>query len=147
MIAPGTGLAPFRSFIQERTILSNVNFSSWRLYFGCRWKEIDYIYRIELETALYDGVLDGLYLAFSQECRKKTYLQDLLKYHAKDLWRFIEYQKAIIYTCGSYIIGKAVRNSLMDIIIRFGKYKKIKQAQYEFELLLKTRRYVQELWG
>lgn len=147
MIAPGTGLAPFRAFIQERTLFPNINFGSWRLYFGCRWKEIDYLYRIELETAVHDGVLDGLYIVFSQECRKKKYLQDLLKGHSKDLWNLIKYQKANIYVCGSFVVGKAIRNSLMDIMIRFGNWKKVKQVQNEFELLIKNKRYIQELWG
>jgi len=147
MIGPGTGIAPFRAFIQERRHFQNErDYGHWRLYFGCRWRDVDYLYKEELEKAKEDGVLDELHLAFSREGDKKVYVQDLLREHGEELAALMK-KRCHIYVCGASAMGKDVRNAFIDILMKHGKRKRREQAESELDLMIQTHRYVQELWG
>ena len=80
MVGPGTGIAPFRGFLQERAKLnaSGVSLGPALLFFGCRHPEMDYIYQEELEGYVNDGTLTALHVAFSRETDKKVYVQQKL---------------------------------------------------------------------
>jgi cytochrome P450/NADPH-cytochrome P450 reductase len=100
MIGPGTGLAPFRAFLQERVMQkgSGAQLGPAMLFFGCRAPDEDFLYRKELEAMAKEGIVD-LQVAFSRHEGKKTYVQDLLLAQRKAVWSLIR-AGAHIYVCG-----------------------------------------------
>jgi cytochrome P450 / NADPH-cytochrome P450 reductase len=100
MIGPGTGLAPFRGFLQERHALKarGQRLGPAMLFYGCRHPEEDYIYRDELEACAGEGLVD-LHVAFSRLDGRRTYVQDLIAERADDVWRLID-SGATVYVCG-----------------------------------------------
>jgi cytochrome P450/NADPH-cytochrome P450 reductase len=100
MIGPGTGLAPFRGFLQERASrkAKGAALGPAMLFFGCRHPEQDFLYAEELKAFAADGVAD-LYTAFSRADGKKTYVQHLIAQEKDKVWRLIE-QGAIVFVCG-----------------------------------------------
>ncbi|WP_211745731.1 cytochrome P450 [Paenibacillus sp. Marseille-Q4541] len=101
MIGPGTGVAPFRGFIQARRVLQqqNANLSEAHLYFGCRNPEHDYLYKEELVAAEQDGLVQ-LHTAFSRvNGQDKCYVQHLMKQDGELLLGLLE-QGAKMYICG-----------------------------------------------
>lgn len=102
MIGPGTGLAPFRGFIQERDYLIKQNkpVGDTILYFGCRKKAEDYLYREELENYVESKAITKLYLAFSRDQPEKVYVTHLLRQNMKETWDVINEQNGHVYICG-----------------------------------------------
>jgi cytochrome P450/NADPH-cytochrome P450 reductase len=100
MIGPGTGLAPFRGFLQERAALkaNGAKLGPALLFFGCRHPEQDYLYADELKSFEASGVTE-LHTAFSRADSPKTYVQNLVSAHKERVWSLIE-QGAITYVCG-----------------------------------------------
>jgi cytochrome P450/NADPH-cytochrome P450 reductase len=101
MVGPGTGLAPFRGFLQERATLQaqGHTIGPSLLFFGCRHAEQDFIYEDELRAFEQQGVT-RLAVAFSrQDGQPKTYVQDQLLKCQDEVWRLIE-AGAVIYICG-----------------------------------------------
>merc|ERR1712012_1103132 len=91
------------------------------LFFGCRRRESDYLYRDELEGALGpDGCLSELHLAFSREGPEKVYVQHKIKEQGAKLWPLIDKQKARIFVCGATSMGKSVRAEFLEIIKTHG---------------------------
>jgi len=116
MIGPGTGLAPFRGFLQERAFRHADGAALGRavLFFGCRRADSDFLYRDELETWAREGFVE-LHLAFSREQPEKHYVQDLLAEHASDVWSLLE-AGAVVYVCGDGSeMEPAVRAALIAI--------------------------------
>ncbi|HSY57223.1 MAG TPA: NADPH--cytochrome reductase, partial [Bradyrhizobium sp.] len=100
MIGPGTGLAPFRGFIQERAAqrASGATLGPAILFFGCRNPEQDYLYADELKAHAANGITE-LFTAFSRGGGAKTYVQDLVAAEKDRVWALIQ-AGAIIYVCG-----------------------------------------------
>ena len=100
MVGPGTGIAPFRGFLQERAILKSdgKKLGPSMLFFGCRHPDQDYIYHDELEGFEKDGITD-LHVAFSRQDKSKVYVQDLIRQNRDQVWKMIE-NGAHIYVCG-----------------------------------------------
>jgi cytochrome P450 / NADPH-cytochrome P450 reductase len=100
MIGPGTGLAPFRGFLQERAALKarGASLGPAMLFFGCRHPEQDFIYADELKAFAASGIAE-LHTAFSRAEGPKTYVQHLVAAQKQRVWNLIE-QGAIIYVCG-----------------------------------------------
>ena len=100
MVGPGTGLAPFRGFLQERAALKakGANLGPAMLFFGCRHPDQDYLYADELKAFEASGISE-LHTAFSRAEGPKTYVQDLVAAQKDRVWSLIE-QGAIIYVCG-----------------------------------------------
>jgi cytochrome P450/NADPH-cytochrome P450 reductase len=100
MIGPGTGLAPFRGFLQERAALKTrgATLGPAMLFFGCRHPEQDFIYADELKTFAADGVTE-LHTAFSRAEGPKTYVQHLVAAQGERVWSLIG-QGAVVYVCG-----------------------------------------------
>lgn len=100
MVGPGTGVAPFRGFLQERAIAKTKGaaLGDAVLYFGCRHPDQDFLYRQELEGFAAEGVAD-LRVAFSRKEKAKVYVQDLVREDRDRLWAMIE-AGARIYICG-----------------------------------------------
>jgi cytochrome P450 / NADPH-cytochrome P450 reductase len=100
MIGPGTGLAPFRGFLQERAAqrAKGATLGPAMLFFGCRHPEQDFLYADELKAFAVGGICE-LHTAFSRFDKQKTYVQHLIAAQKEKVWRLIE-QGAIIYVCG-----------------------------------------------
>ncbi len=100
MVGPGTGLAPFRGFLQERAALKarGAKLGPAMLFFGCRHPDQDYLYAEELK-AFAAGEITELHTAFSRAGSPKTYVQNLVAAHQERVWDLIE-KGAIIYVCG-----------------------------------------------
>ena len=101
LVGPGTGVAPFRGFLQERAALAadGVRLGQAMLFFGCRNPEQDFIYQDELRAFAAQGLVD-LHVAFSRaDDRPKTYVQDLICSEADAIWQLLE-TGAVIYVCG-----------------------------------------------
>ncbi len=97
MIGPGTGIAPFRAFLEERAA-SGTKGKSW-LFFGNQHFEYDFLYKDELENFLDCGALSKLDLAFSRDSAQKVYVQDRMLEHGAELWSWLQ-EGAQIYICG-----------------------------------------------
>jgi cytochrome P450 / NADPH-cytochrome P450 reductase len=100
MVGPGTGLAPFRGFLQERAArkAKGATLGPAMLFFGCRHPEQDYLYADELKAFAANGITE-LHTAFSRAETPKTYVQNLIAAQQERVWALIE-QGAIIYVCG-----------------------------------------------
>lgn len=98
---PGTGLAPFRGFVQERHFYKTQGkpVGETILYYGCRNRAEDYLYEEELKYFVDEKVLE-LYVAFSRDQEEKIYVTHLLKQHGEKLWKLIKEDNASIYVCG-----------------------------------------------
>jgi cytochrome P450 / NADPH-cytochrome P450 reductase len=100
MIGPGTGLAPFRGFLQQRAALRErgSHLGPAMLFFGCRHPDQDFLYRDELEAYAAAGIVE-LHVAFSRLGDTKTYVQHLIEEQADRVWELLA-QDAVIYVCG-----------------------------------------------
>lgn len=149
MIGPGTGIAPMRALLQERECQKTqrkLNVGKNILYFGCKKRSQDYIYREELEKYKNDGILTDLHLAFSREQAKKVYVQDLLAANAKETFNLIEKEGAYVYVCGGVKMGSDVTETLRQIVKDHGKFSSDDAKEY-IQKMTTSGRYVQELWA
>lgn len=118
MIGPGTGIAPFRGFLQERRALGHTG-PNW-LFFGEQHAATDYYYRDEIEQMHADGLLTELDLAFSRDQRDKVYVQHLMRKRGAQLWRWLQ-DGAQLYVCGTADpMAKDVEGALCDIAAEHG---------------------------
>ncbi|UPA28186.1 MAG: hypothetical protein LW808_002660 [Verrucomicrobiota bacterium] len=119
MIGPGTGIAPFRSFLQERAARHSHG-SHW-LFFGDQHRREHFYYQQELEAWQKKGVLTRLDLAFSRDQDYKIYVQDCMREHAAELWHWID-EGAYIYICGDAArMAVDVETRLLKIFQEQGK--------------------------
>jgi NADPH-ferrihemoprotein reductase len=149
MIGPGTGIAPMRALLQERSHQQNVqklNVGSNILYFGCKNREHDFIYADELNKYEKDGILTEMHLAFSREQDDKVYVQHLLAKNAKETWDLINEQGAYVYVCGGVRMGQDVSETLRKLVAEHGNYSTSDAKNY-IEKLTSNGRLVQELWA
>jgi cytochrome P450/NADPH-cytochrome P450 reductase len=100
MVGPGTGLAPFRGFLQERATMKakGAALGASMLFFGCRHPEQDFLYEKELKDFASQGLTE-LHVAFSRASTPKSYVQDMIAAQKDRVWSLIE-QGAVIYVCG-----------------------------------------------
>jgi NADPH-ferrihemoprotein reductase len=102
MVGPGTGLAPFRGFLQERAAMvkAGKKLGPALLFFGCRSRAADYIYEEELAGHLASGALSTLQVAFSRDGPKKVYVQHHLAREAAEVAAALAHPRACVYVCG-----------------------------------------------
>ena len=118
MIGPGTGVAPFRGFVQERSIVGATG-RNW-LLFGNPHARSDFLYQIEWQDALKRGELQRLDLAFSRDQAHKVYVQHKLREHGRTLFDWLE-DGAHLYVCGDATrMAKDVHAALLDAIATHG---------------------------
>jgi len=150
MIGPGTGVAPMRALLQERRHMRSIYLTPEgknTLYFGCRDRRLDYLYRDEFEAAHADGTLDVLRTAFSREVPdKKVYVQHLLAEDGVEVWQAIEEEEAYVYVCGGVAMGRDVVRTLGEIVRGQGGKNEEEAATYVAEMQ-RGGRLVQELWA
>jgi sulfite reductase (NADPH) flavoprotein alpha-component len=143
MVGPGTGIAPFRAFLQERQA-SNSKGKNW-LFFGDRNAATDFIYRDELEYMQQSGLLTRLDLAFSRDQEEKIYVQDKMREHGAELFAWLE-QGGYFFVCGdAYRMAKDVDKALHDVIAKHGN-KTEQQAIDYVNQLKKDKRYVRDVY-
>lgn len=113
MVGPGTGVAPFRGFVQERAE-TGASGRNW-LFFGARNFNTGFLYQTEWQEALQRKELDRLDLAFSRDQASKIYVQDRLRERSAELYDWFQ-NGAHFYACGSIAMGKYVHAALRDVV-------------------------------
>ncbi len=128
MIGPGTGVAPFRAFLQERAV-EQARGRNW-LFFGNQRRELDFLYRSELEGFAKRAVLTRLDTAFSRDQDHKVYVQHRMREQGAELWRWLE-EGAHFYVCGdAKRMANDVDDALRSIVAEHGARTAEKAAEY-----------------
>ncbi|XP_030892752.1 nitric oxide synthase, brain, partial [Leptonychotes weddellii] len=151
LIGPGTGIAPFRSFWQQRQFdIQHKGMSPCPmvLVFGCRQSKIDHIYREETLQAKNKGVFRELYTAYSREPDKpKKYVQDILQEHlAESVYRALKEQGGHIYVCGDVTMAADVLKAIQRIMTQQGKLS-AEDAGVFISRLRDDNRYHEDIFG
>ena len=137
MVGPGTGIAPFRSFMQEREEIGAAG-KSW-LFFGDQHFVTDFLYQTEWQKWLKDGVLTKMDVAFSRDADEKVYVQHRMLEHSKELFEWLE-QGASLYVCGDEKnMAHDVQNTLIDIIEKEGNMVREKAEAYVADMQQQKR--------
>ncbi len=143
MIGPGTGIAPFRAFLQERDNAGATG-QNW-LFFGNPHFTRDFLYQVELQDYLKRGVLSKLDVAFSRDQAQKIYVQDKLKAKGAEVWSWLQ-QGAHLYICGDgNRMAKDVHQALLEIATAHGGLSAEAATDY-FEQLRENKRYQKDVY-
>lgn len=143
MVGPGTGIAPFRGFLQERRALGHRG-PNW-LFFGDQHRSQNFYYRDDLQDMVDDGFLNRLDLAFSRDQRKRVYVQHKMRDYGADVWRWLD-EGAHFYVCGDATrMAKDVDDTLTDIIRTHGKMSADAARDYKREMVAE-KRYVRDVY-
>lgn len=143
MVGPGTGIAPFRAFIEERKA-TGAKGKNW-LFFGDQHYLTDFLYQTEWQDYLADGILTKLDLAFSRDQKHKIYVQDRMRENSKELYAWL-LEGASFYVCGdANRMAHDVDKALHDIIAQEGGLSEEEAADYVKQL--KTdKRYLRDVY-
>jgi sulfite reductase (NADPH) flavoprotein alpha-component len=143
MVGPGTGIAPFRAFLQEREVTAAPG-KTW-LFFGDRNRSTDFLYEDEIEAWREKGVLHRLDTAFSRDQAEKVYVQHRMMENAAELWRWLE-EGGYFYVCGDASrMAKDVDEALHRIVEEAGGKSKEEASAY-VEDLKKAKRYRKDVY-
>ena len=143
MIGPGTGIAPFRAFLEERRAIG-ANGRNW-LFFGDQCQAHDFLYREELEAMLAGGTLTRLDTAFSRDQSEKIYVQHRMLENARGFWTWLE-EGAHVYVCGdAKRMAKDVDAALHEVIRKAGG-KSAEQAAEYVQKLRTEKRYQRDVY-
>ncbi len=147
MVGPGTGLAPFRGFLQERAALraKGANLGPALLFFGCRHPDQDFIYADELKGFADNGICE-LHTAFSRGDGPKTYVQHLVSAQKERVWGLIE-RGAIIYVCGDGGKMEPDVKAALELIYRERSGNDADAARRWIDELGANQRYVLDVWA
>ncbi|XP_069695846.1 methionine synthase reductase-like isoform X3 [Periplaneta americana] len=153
LIGPGTGVAPFIGFLQhrleEKQRNNEVVIGDIWLFFGCRYKDKDFLYRLELENYFAEGILTRLFLSFSRDKRKGVepkYVQDNIRLHSKEFVHQIFEKNSTIYVCGdAKNMGKDVFEVVVSVIEQERAIEE-QEARLLVSELQSQGRYLQDIW-
>ena len=143
MIGPGTGIAPFRAFLQER-MATKAPGRNW-LFFGHQRSDYDFFYENELTDMKAARVLNRLTLAWSRDSNEKIYVQDRMREVGRDLWSWLA-EGAYVYVCGdAKRMAKDVERALIDVVANFGARSANEAVAFVADLK-KSGRYQQDVY-
>lgn len=143
MIGPGTGIAPFRAFLEHRQALGQKG-PMW-LFFGEQRRVSDYLYKEQFEQMQREGVLTKLNTAFSRDTARKVYVQDKMQQNAADLYDWLE-RGAYFYVCGDASrMAKDVEHALLDVIAK-GSNGTLENAAEYLAAMKKQKRYQRDVY-
>ncbi len=143
MVGPGTGVAPFRAFLEERQA-TGAGGQNW-LFFGDRSSKTDFLYESEFSGMLKDGILNRLDLAWSRDQEEKIYVQDRMRAQAEELYAWLE-NGGYFFVCGdAYRMAKDVEAALLDVIASQGG-KTPEEANAYLANMKKEKRYVRDVY-
>ncbi|HCE9035145.1 NADPH-dependent assimilatory sulfite reductase flavoprotein subunit [Klebsiella michiganensis] len=143
MIGPGTGIAPFRAFMQQRAA-EGAEGKNW-LFFGNPHFTEDFLYQVEWQSYVKEGVLSRIDLAWSRDQQQKVYVQDKLREQGAELWRWIN-DGAHIYVCGdANRMAKDVEQTLLEVIAEYGAMDAEAADEFLSELRVE-RRYQRDVY-
>ncbi|SFJ32928.1 sulfite reductase subunit alpha [Planctomicrobium piriforme] len=143
MIGPGTGIAPFRAFLQERHA-TQASGKNW-LFFGDQRSQTDYLYRDELESLYEQGVLSRIDLAFSRDQSEKVYVQDRMLENGAEFWAWLE-AGGHVYVCGdANRMAVDVDKALKRIVSEFGGLGPYEADKY-LARMAKDKRYCRDVY-
>lgn len=156
LISAGTGIAPFRAFLQDLeherdTSTSQHGRRPAYLFYGCREANVDYLYADELQQARDSGVLDQLNVVFSgDKDQPKRYVQDALLDESALVARHLLHDEGYVYVCGSLAMGRAVKRAIAAALLRHPEYSSEPIATQEDAERVVTQRLaatiITELW-
>ncbi|MBK5441676.1 MULTISPECIES: assimilatory sulfite reductase (NADPH) flavoprotein subunit [Peribacillus] len=143
MVGPGTGIAPFRSFIQEREETEAIG-KTW-LFFGDQHFLTDFLYQTEWQKWLKTGVLTKMDVAFSRDADEKVYVQHRMLEHSRKLYEWLQ-EGAAVYICGDEKnMAHDVHNTLIEIIEKEGQMSHA-DAQDYLEEMQQNKRYQRDVY-
>jgi sulfite reductase (NADPH) flavoprotein alpha-component len=143
MVGPGTGIAPFRAFVEHRAALGSPG-KNW-LFFGDQHYTYDFLYQLEWQESLKDGTLTRLDVAFSRDQPEKIYVQHRMLQQAKDLYQWLE-EGAHFYVCGDAArMAHDVHEALISIVESQAGISR-EAAEAYVENLKKTKRYQRDVY-
>jgi len=143
MVGPGTGVAPFRAFMQQREA-DEATGDNW-MFFGDQTFTQDFLYQVEWQNYLKSGLLTRMDVAFSRDQAEKIYVQDRLKEQAEEVFAWLE-RGAHLYICGdANRMAKDVHQTLIEIISEQGKLSS-EQAEQYLKDLRSNKRYQKDVY-
>lgn len=143
MVGPGTGVAPFRAFMQER-VAQGIKGDSW-LFFGNPHFEQDFLYQTEWQQYLKNGDLSRIDVAFSRDQAHKIYVQHRIKEQGQALWQWLQ-NGAHLYICGdAERMAKDVHQALIEVAVEVGGLN-TEAAEAYFETLRSDKRYQKDVY-
>ena len=143
MVGPGTGIAPFRAFIQQRDA-DGASGKNW-LFFGNPHFTQDFLYQVEWQKYVKSGLLSKIDLAFSRDQAQKIYVQDRLREQGAEVYAWLE-QGAHFYVCGdANRMAKDVQEALLDILVQHGGKSREAAEEYLNELR-RAKRYQRDVY-
>ena len=143
MVGPGTGIAPFRAFMQEREA-QGAEGKNW-LFFGNPHFTQDFLYQVEWQRYVKSGLLSKISLAFSRDQANKIYVQDRLREAGLELYQWLE-AGAHFYVCGdANKMAKDVQEALLDVIAEHG-HKSREEAEEYLSELRRAKRYQRDVY-
>lgn len=143
MVGPGTGIAPFRAFMQERDA-RDAEGQNW-LFFGNPYFTQDFLYQLEWQRYVKSGLLNKISLAFSRDQAEKVYVQHKLQEEGAEVYRWLE-QGAHFYVCGdANKMAKDVHEALIGLVAEHGG-KSREQAEEYVDALRSAKRYQRDVY-
>ena len=143
MVGPGTGIAPFRAFVEERKAIGAKG-QNW-LFFGDQHYLTDFLYQTEWQDYLADGILTKLDVAFSRDQKEKIYVQDRMRQNSAELYKWLE-KGASFYVCGDASrMATDVDKALHEIIEKEGNKSNEEAAAY-VKKLKTDKRYLRDVY-
>ena len=143
MVGPGTGIAPFRAFLEEREVRGATG-ENW-LFFGDQTRASDFIYEEQLVALQKSGVLNRLDLAFSRDQKEKIYVQNKMREHSKDLYQWLE-NGGYFYVCGDATrMARDVDQALLEIVAEQRDISTDEATDY-VDNLRREKRYLRDVY-
>lgn len=143
MIGPGTGIAPFRSFLAEREVTGATG-RNW-LFFGDQYFASDFLYQTEIQNWYETGVLNKVNVAFSRDQEEKIYVQHKMLQHGDAIFDWIN-SGAYVYLCGKkHPMSEDVEKALLTIIEQFGR-KTVEEAKHFLDVMKEEGRFEKDVY-